>query len=357
MAKLENVKTIDMVNGEITKVEYNGEIYAKVEGLPQKGDVALRIRVNYRAVTVGSFYAVTESLRGKLSYVDNGGDVMKLEGVTDRFTFFRKQSTPTLDERVSVLESKVATLEGEPGETIKQRITHEGAEYKLVEREAQPGDVVVFENEDHPNWLIKKGKPYVVVGVDIRGTEYFHGEDGRSRSVYYTNTIPSRTTDTVKVYEPVAQPLKVGDYAKVICEKHGHEFSIGDIVELAGDGHNPNFMALRVTVSEEWYVANEEIVRATDEEVAEAKAQAEQAAVEAKWAKIGRKPGEFKKGDIVRVVNGEGSTVKEGEIGEVGEMMGCGLFRVNTAHASQGNYQRVKDIELITPVESRFDRA
>lgn len=32
MAKLENVKVLDMVNGEITRIEYEGDIYSRVEG-------------------------------------------------------------------------------------------------------------------------------------------------------------------------------------------------------------------------------------------------------------------------------------------------------------------------------------
>lgn len=41
MAKLEGVKTLDMVNGEITKVAYNGAEYERVEGDAQEGDLVL----------------------------------------------------------------------------------------------------------------------------------------------------------------------------------------------------------------------------------------------------------------------------------------------------------------------------
>ncbi|MEK5109875.1 hypothetical protein MHI57_24750 [Cytobacillus sp. FSL K6-0129] len=221
-------------------------------------------------------------------------------------------------------------------------ITHNGVEYKLVDRKAQPGDVVVF--TENTSCCFRND----VVYGPVNGQMEVRDKDGHYMDVYYS--FYNRTTDTVKVYEPVGQaeqPLKVGDYAKVICEKHGHEFSIGDIVELVGDGHKPNFMALRVRDSEDWFVANEEIVRATDEEVSEAKAQA-------KWAKIGRKPNEFKKGDIVRVTDDLcASGLYEGFITEIAT--------IEVGHhplvIGPNEIHYYAEVELITPVESRFDRA
>ena len=91
-----------------------------------------------------------------------------------------------------------------------------------------------------------------------------------------------------------------------------------------------------------------------DEEVAEAKAQAEKATLEAKWAKIGRKPNEFKEGDIVRVTD---------RLGAMGLYVG---FITEIAAIGPGPHPLVigtneihyyAEVELITPVESRFDRA
>lgn len=352
MAKLDNVKTIDMVNGEITKVEYNGEIYAKVEGTAEKGDLAL---ANEWLVdtTAGAYYEVmmtSNHVVDEFRYYDDVDDAHH-SFMSDNFTFFRKRSAPSLNERVSVLESKVATLEGEQGEEF---ITHDGAEYKLVDRKAQPGDVVYVTKDakgtgDVPN------KSFYLVEVDGKIGERWRND------VY--KKYHNRTTDTVKVYEPVAQstqakqPLKVGDYAKVICERYGHQFSIGDIVELVDDSNRiTKFEAHRVTDGDEWFISEKEIVRATDEEVAEAKkAQAEQAAVDAKWAKIGRKPNEFKKGDIVYAnisnnhPNGVLASVHRGPIGSV---QGGNYYLNNDTDVALGDR-----LELITPVESRFDRA
>ncbi|MEK4970670.1 hypothetical protein MKX29_24000 [Cytobacillus sp. FSL R7-0696] len=259
MAKLENVKTIDMVNGEITKVEYNGDIYVKVDegqGTENIGDIVIgkkgkgRDDSYFEIVEISSF---NSSRSGKFYDEDDDLDGMLY------YEVFRKQSTPSatanLDERVSVLESKVATLEG----------------------------------------------------------------------------------------EPVAQPLKVGDYAKVVGSSNTFDEK-GAIVKIVeDDGTDIPFKNEHLDGSYAGWQDVESLVRATDEEVAEAKAQA---ALEAKWAKIGRKPNEFKKGDIVHSGNGspEFTVLAEHEI-STGKV------------AFESRRVDLDIVGLVTPVESRFDRA
>ena len=64
----------------------------------------------------------------------------------------------------------------------------------------------------------------------------------------------------------------------------------------------------------------------------------------AKWAKIGRKPNEFKKGDIVsdNTNTANFTVISDSEIGE-----GMVNFR--------SSYVPISDIGLVTPVEARFD--
>ncbi|WP_230113437.1 hypothetical protein [Bacillus velezensis] len=57
MAKLNGVKTLDMVNGEITKVAYGGAEYVKAEGLPKKGDL---VRAEEGGYDITSFYKITD---------------------------------------------------------------------------------------------------------------------------------------------------------------------------------------------------------------------------------------------------------------------------------------------------------
>jgi transcription elongation factor len=76
-----------------------------------------------------------------------------------------------------------------------------------------------------------------------------------------------------------------------------------------------------------------------------------------KWAKIGRGPNEFKEGDVVRVLNGEYSDLSDGDIGEIAQIDNDDVpYRVNTSEVTDSNWLCAEDIELITPVEARFDR-
>jgi transcription antitermination factor NusG len=91
------------------------------------------------------------------------------------------------------------------------------------------------------------------------------------------------------------------------------------------------------------YAKPKQLEKVTAEELAQTKA-------EQKWAKIGRKPGEFKKGDIVRVVECTGAH----EIGEIVELAedGASEYLGNDGVVYVGEPEQ---FELIAPVESRVD--
>ncbi|MDF1512125.1 hypothetical protein PZE06_29225, partial [Robertmurraya sp. DFI.2.37] len=91
----------------------------------------------------------------------------------------------------------------------------------------------------------------------------------------------------VKVTEEEAtkQLLKVGDYAKVVNATTNHQLSDGNIVEVIGNsGYHGNLRVKRLTDGISQNVPKEQLVKATDEEVAEAKRQAEEKATAARWA-------------------------------------------------------------------------
>ncbi|QVY62955.1 hypothetical protein [Cytobacillus gottheilii] len=416
MAKLMNVKTLDMVNGEITKVEYDGAVYEKVDGKAQIGDLVTTIS-SWGTIEVGENYIVidTRSHSGH-DYVDVGNNIV---GYQEDFVAYRKTSanpTTSLDERVSTLEQRVDSLEGKGGEQaveyreVKREakvgelvkivdayyadnynngdirkvtasnpetnfehahvliepddefvltkeyvvlepinadtITHEGAEYTLVDRKAQPGDVVVF--TEATSRYVTNGKPYLVDAYDL----IIDDEDDEI-SVYNNDSEYGRTPANVKVYAPATpkvEPLKVGDYAKIVHSVRGLEGTIVMIISTDVPTHDYEVEHIP-KIDDQLYGADAyQLVRATDEEIAEAKAEAERKAEIARWAKIGRKPNEFKKGDIVRVIEDTGAN-EEGEIviiaedganvyfDECGDKYGC----------------RPHWFELIAPAESRFD--
>lgn len=355
MAKLTGVKTLDMVNGEITKVSYEGAEYERVEGPAQTGDLVLPITDGFRDATKGSFYKAID--------VDRDGDAVILDDVGDRdgsfrhnYDLFRKVSAshPTLEERVSTnekdiesLKFDVATLKGED----------EPKYIRIDKSEAKAGDYVKFiETYDDD---ITTEKMYEIDQVDWLGDIYFTDDVGDENyaSADDTYAVYRKVSAASAEAEPKPERLKVGDYAKVVREEFGHLFDTDDIIELIEAGNNPNFKARRLSDGEVWFVDASELVRATDEEVAEAKRKQAEEEERKRWAAIGREVGEYKIGDIVAYDDPVWF-----ETSGFGEVVRRRSERAIVIEALD-NYGYVKRytvpidrLKLITPAEARFDR-
>jgi hypothetical protein len=223
---------------------------------------------------------------------------------------------------------------------------------KVTGRAPKVGDFVKYSYS--PYVFIKVGKYYEIEEID--DGELFHiDEDGDS--------VAPDSDESFEVYEklapccePTPEPLKVGDYAKVIDIGGPMNFTnIGDIIKI----DDVRLGSKRVTYTvlrngRQGSVVNYEFEKATDEEVAEANAQFAEKEVEAKWAKIGRKPSEYKKGDIVSGVRWNDSAVVF--IGYLEDEPTDGYVGVRE-HNGRFSAVRIEDAALITPVEARFDRA
>ncbi|MDP1503106.1 hypothetical protein [Bacillus velezensis] len=431
MAKLNGVKTLDMVNGEITKVAYGGADYVKAEGLPKMGDLVLARKCGYD-ITYGAFYKITED-------ADHEEDVRFLDDVDDGrvrdandYVLFRKVSASTdpsssLEERVSSAEADLETLKSDVA-ALKGE-----SEYKRIDKsEAQDGDYIKF--DEAPKRYLTSGKYYEIDYVDLQGDPWITDDDGDE---FDTQVL---CDDEFEVYrkvsaasveaEPKPERLKVGDYAKVVdLGENRIRFggSVGDIVKVA-DVRKTQIRTVELDGG--YYNGNpwaepSQLVRATDEEVAEAKDAAARAkfkrgakvrllsgggsyplngfengkiyevfdnnfdhkrgkriqieggdyfrgsgfatpdqleilseeeaaeierkqAEEAKWAKIGREVGEYKKGDVVQL------SESDGVLG-IMDFIGTQFYGVQLPN---GDYARpdTEGVILITPVEARFDR-
>ncbi|UUT18420.1 hypothetical protein [Bacillus velezensis] len=319
MAKLDGVKTLDMVNGEITKVAYGGAEYVKTEGLPKENDLVMSEEGGYD-ITCGAFYKITED-------ADHEEDVRFLDDVddgrvrdADDYVLFRKVSActdPSLEERVSsaegeieALKSDMATLKGEP-------------EYKRIDAdEAKVGDFVKF--DEAPRRYLTAGKYYEIDCVDSSGDPWITDDEGDDFDMSVLDI------DEFEVYrkvsaasvevEPKPERLKVGDYAKVVedqmtCDDDPitEEARVGDYVEVLTDDKSSIPFEVRLitgqNVGDTVWAREFALVRATDEEVAEAK----DAAARAK----------FKEGAKVRLLSGGGKFpligFENGEIYEVAD--------------------------------------
>lgn len=117
MAKLNDVKTLDMAGGEITKIAYNGANYVKTDAPPQVGDLMLETTGRkYSDVTKGAFYEIIRlDSDDDPEFIDDEGDLnavdLNYEGETKN-VYYREQSTnSSLMNRVTALEERLAALE------------------------------------------------------------------------------------------------------------------------------------------------------------------------------------------------------------------------------------------------------
>jgi hypothetical protein len=159
--------------------------------------------------------------------------------------------------------------------------------------------------------------------------------------------------------EEIAQAkakFEVGDYVKVLASDNGFAEK-GDIAKITEIDESCSIPYKLELIGGEYggWQDEETIIKATDEEVAQAKAKAERKREEARWAKIGRKPGEFKKGDIVRYLGG--APTKKGELVEVYEDTSGTTTKIKWVDDYGVCTERNDDLELVTPVEQRFDIA
>ena len=157
---------------------------------------------------------------------------------------------------------------------------------------------------------------------------------------------------------PAVEPLKVGDYVKVVDAVDSFGFkrngvNSGDVrLIIKADGTEVPHKAKILDGNDCDWFRKGALVLATDEEVAEAKAELERKAESEKWAKIGRKPNEFKRGDIVEVTTDVGGAPKIGDLLEVDRQLETD---VDVIRVSDIRGYILHNPKLITPVGAKFN--
>ncbi|AOP13981.1 hypothetical protein ACP2WB_05350 [Bacillus licheniformis] len=256
---------------------------------------------------------------------------------------FRKVSAsqPSIEDRVSTnekdieaLKSDVDALKGEP----------EAGYVRIAKSEAKAGDFVKF--DEAPSRYLTAGKYYEIEFVDDYGDPIIIDDDGYDLD---THGEVFEVYRKVSAAEPKPERLKVGDYAKVVGTARNGCCDRGDIVKITEDDDSAvPFKLAFVNGEYAGWEDEKSLVRATDEEVAEAKRKQAEVKECKRWAAIGREVGEYKVGDIVQYLY-------DGEICEVVAVGEDG--RVKVATQNHGNCtENQSSIELIAPVEARFDR-
>jgi hypothetical protein len=241
---------------------------------------------------------------------------------------------------------KVVDMTG--GEVTK--VTYEGADYvKVPDGEPKSGDIGLFKEN---TYLASDFD--IVISIDGDGDPEL--EDSGNWYAFYLTffrkvnapTLTDRVTSLESRVDALGGEkcctLKVGDYVKVIREYCEH--NVDDILKITATAEGHDFRVDRIGHDDYGFINEKHIVRATDEEVEKARAEAQSIA---KWASIGRKPNEFKKGDIVALNQHSGGHGN----GTIVEVVNHGNYRANDGSTWLGKLDWYK---LIAPVEARFDK-
>lgn len=465
MAKLQDVKVMSMVNGEVTEVSYNGADYKKVDGVIEDGDLlSFNLTAHYTTGNIGIFEGkyygpvadgyfknettecsvrsmiarkagspnifrkVDEIIEGKPQVGDKirivdadspfgtykNGDIFTVETVERGNEVYVKEHGTFIHRREFVIiERKEAAIEGDAQVGDKIRIVnaelafgnYENGDIRTVKRLDSDKDVYV---EEHGGVIVRdefviierpERKPTLQVGdyakvVEHNNDNCFGGKEG------------TPVGDIVKVIDVRVglfggyrvEELDGGNYggnpnakkdalvkatdaevaaAKRKAEEKAEElefakFSEGDKVRLiSGGGEHPligykngevytvktpkhhhgethGYMVRIVRSSSSvggGYAKPSQLVKVSEKELADI-------AEQAKFAEIGRKPGEFKKGDIVRAESAFGEGVKTGEVEDIASI----LLGIRELDGKDYYGVKRKGTELITPVEHRFDK-
>ena len=218
-------------------------------------------------------------------------------------------------------------------------------EYRKVVRSPREGDYVKFNESDDDN--ITVGKYYEITAIDDDGDAVFI-DDGGSVNWALKALFDEGEFEFFEKVAPDTE-FEVGDYIVALSAADEEYFctntnmKLGKVIEICDDGEIKIEVVRHENDSYEgqtFEVDPRLFRKAYKEEVDIALPQ------NAIFTKLGRKPNEFKKGDIVRYVS-------DGEICEVIDVE-KGIAKVKTNGYGICSETSPK-IELIAPVESRVD--
>ncbi|QWI73254.1 hypothetical protein ER45_030340 (plasmid) [Bacillus mycoides] len=229
-------------------------------------------------------------------------------------------------------------------------------EMKEFER-AEIGDYVVVTDEF--NGILSPGD--IVQVREVTGDGYFvtkmNGSTGGYKS---TANVRKATEEEIKRAKRSA--YEVGDVVIILQGINGHA-KVGEVVKIREKATSHRLAQTESIIDGKYKGAKkaENIRLATKEEIEEYKKKHVDEKLRTKWKKIGREVGEFKPGDIVRVTNEKGESNPNGYIGTVTK------FDPHLRSTSETKETRLAEVdtgrgismhaivELVTPVEKRFD--
>jgi transcription antitermination factor NusG len=308
--------------------ESNPEGFRKVEGRePRVGDYVKFFKDNLD-VTAGKYYEIINfDDDGDPEFIDDVGDVYYafLDYLGKKFELFEKvggEKPLKVGDYVVPLESaddeyNITNTEMKLGKVVEGDV--DCCCYIRIEVVAHENDKEVGNSYPVESKYFRKATDEEVAQAKAELEFANFAEGDKVRLISGGGEYPLSGYENGKIYT-------------VKSPKHHHGKTFGYMVQLTGGS------------AAHGYAKPKQLEKVTAEELAQTKA-------EQKWAKIGRKPGEFKKGDIVRVIKCTGAH----EIGEIVELAKDGadeyLGKEGFAFGGEPEW-----FELIAPVESRLDK-
>ncbi|OMD16248.1 hypothetical protein [Paenibacillus odorifer] len=321
------------------EITFENARYRKVNRSAREGDVVKCVSYDYD-MTYGGLYAV---IAGP-GVVDDVNDFCApFENYPEDFVVYEKVSVPSTPT------------------------------YREVKRKAAVGERIKIVDAWGACGAYSNGAEFTV--DTVRGSKvYVNSVSAPGNSSGFIDSCEYVVLEPVNAQvkaEPSAQPkhLTVGDYAKVTDASGDDRAKLGDIVKVTGfAAWDAKLLQAETTDGRAYAMFSYRFTPATAEEVsaaqaaaqAEAQRKAEEAQETAKWAKINRKVGEFKRGDIVEVTDisglAVGGKIKRGDIVTLGAKdESDGMFRLQAPGVVGGNWASTQRFNLVTPVEKRFD--
>jgi len=203
-----------------------------------------------REAKAGERVLITNAQLSGGKYKD--GDVRMVTAEHDSGVFVTEHSIGLLHREYEVI------VEPTQAKAPADKLSHNGADYTLVDRKAQAGDVVIATAESSSCW-VRKGTPYEVTESRSGRTEV------EGYGVYTTQY--NRTEANVLVYEKVAEEApkeypQEGDIVRATCDYFDF-VEEGDLgVVIRADGTNRPFT--RFDREDPLYAHVEIVARAKD---------------------------------------------------------------------------------------------
>lgn len=414
MAKLTGINVINMTNGAITAIEYGGAAYSKVDDTAQAGDVLLRVKHELASATIGSFYVCVPELVSGLSARSTsycGNDDFNVHGGASNFVVFRKASespqasapfAEMVVSRVEAVEKRMDALEGaKDTETLVKgdRVLISGRSIVGTDTDGKIGryerisDVagllVVVDGTGrlfHREQLTKvagtealkigdyakvislaNGEPNTVVGdiILIRDMsadfiDYTVLRNGKLAGMYAKRFIKATDAEVAAALAPKVKPVsapaqpKTGDIVVITANTNSSRNEVGDIGKLTEGRYvdvpqRPHSRGINGN-----FTRASEMRLATPAEIERYEAQVIQAAKDSVFTKAGRKPNEYRKGDVVRVLDTLGTTFLD--VGQITEVINPQHTGGQDVRSNDGGTRYAK-VEIVCFAENRADLA